>query len=68
MHVMIYISTSRSIDKIYCLCYYVNMATQATQTTHQTKSLLDKFHLDYELDKTWRDAKRDVKLRTTNKH
>lgn len=44
------------------------MAQQATQTTHQTKSLLDKFHLDYELDKTWRDAKRDVKLRTTNKH
>lgn len=42
------------------------MAKQTTQTT--TKSLLDKFHLDYEMDKTWQDAKREIKQRTEHKH
>lgn len=40
------------------------MATKLTQTTEHQESLLSKFHLDYELDKSWHEAKKDVKIRT----
>ena len=36
---------------------------KATHTTTK-QSLLSNFHLDYEMDKTWNEAKRDVKART----
>lgn len=36
------------------------------QITHAVtkQSLLSQFHLGYELDKTWKEAKLDVKART----
>jgi len=40
------------------------MVTKATQTTDHQESLLSKFHLDYELDKSWHEAKKEVKVRT----
>lgn len=40
------------------------MANKATHTTEHQESLLAKFHLDYELDKSWYEAKKEVKIRT----
>jgi len=40
------------------------MANKESTQTVTKQSLLSKFHLDYELDKTWKEAKHDVKART----
>lgn len=40
------------------------MAIKAAQTIEHKESLLSKFHLDYELDKSWHEAKKEVKIRT----
>ncbi len=40
------------------------MATKTAQTNTTKESLLSRFHLDYELDKTWKEAKKDIRVRT----
>jgi len=40
------------------------MVTKDVSPLNTKQSLLSKFHLDYELDKTWQEAKHDVKRRT----
>lgn len=40
------------------------MSVKVTQTSKHEESLLSRFHLDYELDKSWQEAKKEVKIRT----
>jgi hypothetical protein len=45
------------------------MVSKATQTNHNEKhetseSLLSKFNLAYEWDKSWKEAKQDIRSRT----
>lgn len=40
------------------------MANKQTTHTVTKQSLLSQFHLDYEMDKTWKEAKHDIKART----
>lgn len=40
------------------------MVAKSDKTNSHQESLLAKFHLDYELDKSWQEAKKEVKIRT----
>lgn len=44
------------------------MATNhITKPVHKKRSALDKFHIAYEYDRTWNEAKNSVQLRPSKK-